>query len=323
MPPDNPGLTVIMPVFNTARYVEKAIDSILQQTFSDFELLIIDDGSTDNSFQVLTEYTDERIRLYRCKKNTGKVAACNSLLSDSRGKYITIHDSDDYSDLKRFEKQISFLERNPSYAMCGTQFYEVNEKGDAARKIILETNPEKIKELIKEDSQFHGPTIIIRREILEKIGGLYRNFRNKEDVDLSMRIAEKYNVINLDEYLYYYRLSPQGLSKVDFDYLRFEGLKVLQLLAQQRKASGSDCLMKGDLEEFDSLLLDIKKPYIEDPSLLYRKAISLSVYFKFWRNAFRYAFRAIVANPGKWINYREFLYVVKVSLADVIMRKSG
>lgn len=317
----NPVLSVIMPAYNAGKYLVHALDSILHQTFGDFELLVIDDGSSDDTHSVLKHYDDGRLRIYRREKNSGKVSACNSVLADCRGKYITIHDADDYSHPERFQKQIGFLETHPSFAMCGTQFFEINERGETVRKIVLETDPESIRDLIRNDSQFHGPTMILRREILDSIGGLYRNFRNKEDVDLSMRIAEKYRVINLSEYLYYYRLIPQGLSKLNFDFLRFEGMKVLQLLAEQRRTRGFDCLMTGDVEEYERLLMSIKKPYIEDPSLLYRKGISLSVYFRFWRNAFLYALRAIAAGPAKWINYREFLYVVKVSLADLLMSK--
>lgn len=314
---DSPTLTVIMPVYNASRYVQQAIDSVLGQTFSDFELFIIDDGSTDRTRDILNRNGDPRIRLFLLEKNIGKVGACNQVLHESTAKYITIHDADDYSHARRFERQIDFLEKNPSFAMCGTQFYEINARGET-RKISLETDPDRIHELLREDSQFHGPTMMLKKAILPEIGGLYRNFRNKEDVDLAMRIAEKYNVTNLDEYLYYYRLIPQGLSKVNFDFLRFEGLKVLQALARERQEEGKDCLMTGDVERYNNLLSVIKQPYIQDPSLLYRKAISLSVYFKFWRNAYLYAFKAIFANPLKSVNYREFLYVIKVSILDLI-----
>ncbi len=323
MPQSRPLLSVILPVFNTGRYVANAINSILGQTFRDFELLIVEDGSIDNSLAVIKSFNDPRIKVYERQKNGGKVNACNQVVFDCAGKYLTIHDSDDISDPRRFEKQLEFLEDHPEFGMCGTQFYEMNQKGQRMRAIALETDPRKLRNLIAVDSQFHGPTMIFRRDILDEIGGLYRDFRNKEDVDLSMRIAEKYPVANLNEYLYYYRLVPQGLSKMNFDFLRFEGLKVLQALAEQRRVSGQDCLMRGDHQAYERILTTIGKPYVEDPSLLYRKGISLSVYFGFWRNAFHYAFRAILANPAKWINYRELFYVVKLSITRVLLRKDG
>lgn len=315
---NSPSLTVIMPVFNTARYVAQAIESVLTQTFSDFELLIVDDGSTDESLAVARGFQDSRIRVFANKSNIGKVAVCNDALSQSRGKYVTVHDSDDYSSPDRFQRQILFLEAHPEFAMCGTWFYEIDQSGSVVREIDLESDPDRLRTLIRSDSQFHGPTMILRRDILEEIGGLYRNFHNKEDVDLSMRIAEKYPVKNLEQRLYYYRLSPQGITKRNFDFLRFEGLKVLQLLSEERRLTGQDCLMRGDLVAYEKLLSRIKQPYLDDPSLLYRKGTSLNVYFRFWQNAFWYAAKAIAANPWKFVNYREFLYVARTYLLSTL-----
>lgn len=315
---NNPLLTVIMPVFNTAPYVAKAIESVLAQTHLDFELLIVDDGSTDNSSAVARGFQDSRIRVFANESNAGKVAVCNDALNHSRGKYVTVHDSDDYSSPDRFQQQISFLEAHPEFGMCGTWFYEIDESGSVIREIDLESDPDRLRVLIRSDSQFHGPTMIFRRDILEQIGGLYRDFHNKEDVDLSMRIAEKYPVKNLAQHLYYYRLLPQGITKRNFDFMRFEGLRVLQLLAEQRRLTGQDCLMRGDLVAYGELLNQIKQPYVDDPSLLYRNGTSLNVYFRFWQNAFWYASKAIIANPWKFVNYREFLYVTRTYLLSTL-----
>jgi glycosyltransferase involved in cell wall biosynthesis len=319
----SPILTVIMPVFNTGRYVRDAVASVLNQSFRDFELLVGDDGSSDNSVDVVRSFNDSRIRVFTFSENEGKVAVCNRLFEQAQGRYATIHDSDDISAPTRFEKQIAFLDDNEDYGMCGTFFREIDRRGKVIRDVALESDPDTLQELIKTDSQFHGPTMVFRTDIVKKAGGLYRDFRNKEDVDLSMRIAEKSLVKNLNEYLYYYRLVPQGLSKVNFDILRFEGLTVLQKLAEQRRVEGQDCLMKGDTEAYNRLLEEIGRPYREDPSLLYRKGVALNVYFKFWTNAFQYALKAVAANPAKWINYREFLYVVKVRLAHLFSRHAG
>lgn len=316
-----PLLSVIMPVYNAGRYVAYAIDSILGQTFSDLELIVVDDASSDDSLVVVKGYDDRRIKVVRLSTNVGKAVACNSVLPQCTGKYITVHDADDISDRLRFEKQVAFLELHAEFAMCGTQFYEINDVGSIIRKVHLDTDPLVLKGLMREDSQFHGPTMVIRKDIIGSVGGLYRDFRNKEDVDLAMRIAEKYPVVNLDEYLYYYRLIPQGLSKVNFDFLRFEGLKVLHLLAEQRSREGVDCLMRGDLKQYEQLLQEIRRPYIEDPSLLYRKGLSLNVYFRFWSNAFYYSRKAILANPSKWINYRELLHLLRIMVSIYLFRR--
>ena len=319
----DPLLSVILPVYNAEKFIKQAITSILKQSFSDFELLVVDDGSTDGTLDLIKEISDPRIKVFKNKINLSKVNSCNSRVQECRGKYMTIHDADDYSAPDRFEKQVEFLEKNPEFAMCGTQFYEVDLNGKVLRKIVLETDPAKLKELVLIDSQFHGPTMIFKKNVLYEIGGLYRNFRNKEDVDLAMRIGEKYPVINLTDYLYYYRLVPQGLSKHNFGFFKFEGMKVLQALSQQRKETGTDCLMTNDEISYNAILNKINQPYRDDPSLLFRKAISLSVYFKFWKNAFYYAFKAIHASPLKAINYKELLYVIKVWLKQLSIRANG
>ena len=114
-----PLITVLMPVYNGAKYLNEAIDSILNQTFSDFELLIIDDGSTDQSIDLIKAYNDPRIKLIVNKKNIGQSATLNKGLELARGKYIARMDQDDISMPERLKKQMGFMDEYPKFAVPG------------------------------------------------------------------------------------------------------------------------------------------------------------------------------------------------------------
>jgi len=116
----NPILTVAMPTYNAEKHIGEAINSVLNQTFEDFELLIINDGSLDHTLEIISSYKDTRIRLIDLEKNKG-IAHCRNLaLQEARGEFIAWTDSDDLNEPTRFEKQIYFLQHNPDFGGCGT-----------------------------------------------------------------------------------------------------------------------------------------------------------------------------------------------------------
>ena len=117
-----PKISVLMPVYNCELYVQEAIDSILNQTFIDFELLIIDDCSTDKTVEIINNYADKRIKLTTKPHNTGLTNSLNYGLSIAQGQYIARMDGDDVSVLDRFEKQVKFLDTNPDIILCGTWY---------------------------------------------------------------------------------------------------------------------------------------------------------------------------------------------------------
>lgn len=126
-----PEVSVIMGVFNSAKKVGVAIESILNQTFTDFEFIICDDASTDNTYETIKEYAgkDKRIKLLKNEKNLGLAGTLNICLESARGKYIARMDDDDFSHPQRFEKQIKFLDENPEYAIVGTSKNYFDENG--------------------------------------------------------------------------------------------------------------------------------------------------------------------------------------------------
>ena len=130
-----PILSIIMPAYNAAPYIQEAIDSILNQTFTDFEFFISDDGSTDDTRRIIDSYSDPRIKALHNTTNLGKTGTVNKLFKLTQSKFITVHDADDISHPNRFTKQIGKLVEDEELLLCGTAFCTVDSDG-----FILEKN---------------------------------------------------------------------------------------------------------------------------------------------------------------------------------------
>lgn len=207
-------VSVLMSVYNGEATLRTSMDSILAQTFSDFEFIICDDGSTDRSWDILCEYQkkDNRVRVFQNPHNLGLAASLNNCLALAKGQYIAREDADDISDPERLEKTLCYLQKeNAPYVGCGVHIFDDN--GVWSHRIY----PEQItKHIIAQKNPFFHPTMIFRREILELAGG-YRvspETRRTEDYDLVMRLAGQ-GVIgkNLQEYLYYVYEPPEAYRR--------------------------------------------------------------------------------------------------------------
>ena len=171
-----PRISVLMPVFNAERYVAVAMESILGQTLEDFELIIVDDGSSDSSLQIVTGYAkaDSRIRLYS-RPNAGLVATLNEMLSVARGSLIARMDADDLSHPTRFERQVAFLDSNTRVAALGCQGKFIDPDGDPLMRLRVPTQHEQIQvELMATRLGIIHPAAMLRRDVLVEVGG-YRN----------------------------------------------------------------------------------------------------------------------------------------------------
>ncbi len=205
---NNPAISVIMTAYNTEKYIKEAIESILNQTFKDFEFIIVDDGSTDNTRLIIEEYAkkDRRIKILYNKKNLGIVKSLNKAIAIAKGKYIARMDSDDVSKLNRLEKQFVFMESNPKVGVCGTNFILINEKGKIIGwKSFPETN-EKCKKAFFFCNPFAHNTVMLRKECFDIFGYYNNDFLYAEDLELWMRFGQKYKLYNLQKYLVYYRV---------------------------------------------------------------------------------------------------------------------
>src|SRR5947209_7771425 len=159
---DAPRLSVVMPVYNAASVVREAIESILNQTFSDFEFIIVDDGSTDDSGKILREYAgrDDRIRLYT-QENHGLVASLNRYCRLANGRYIARMDADDISLPRRFEKQFHFLEAHPEVGILGTWIQDIDENGAPRTAWPVPTDPAVIQWFLMFGNCIAHPSVMV------------------------------------------------------------------------------------------------------------------------------------------------------------------
>lgn len=198
----SPLISVLMGVHNGVPYIEEAVSSILNQTFSNFELIVIDDGSTDDSMSILKGIKDSRLRLFRNFANRGLPATLNRGLSEAIGSFIARHDADDRSLPDRLEKQVEFLTLNPRITAVGTSINIINQDGCFIRGCAMPENP--IPHLGSFNPIAHG-TVMFRRDEVLKEGGYDEFFRYCQDHELWIRLSRHCHLANLREPLYEFR----------------------------------------------------------------------------------------------------------------------
>lgn len=231
---NHPILSVLMPVFNSEQFVAEAIDSILNQTFKDFEFLILDDASTDKSFEIIKDFEnkDSHIKVYQNEKNLGVVESRNKLIELSQGKYIAWIDSDDIALPNRFEKQIKFLEEHPEIGLVGAYPVIIDENSKKTGKWWFETDPQKLKIELFFHSPFLSSSIVIRKSALPQ--NYYDSrFPVAEDFDLYSKISENSEIANIHETLVKYRINSKGLSKSNSEKMENLSVQVIKECAER------------------------------------------------------------------------------------------
>ena len=253
---NKPKISVIMSVYNSEKYLVESIESILNQTFEDFEFIIINDGSTDGSLDIIKKYQkkDKRIILIDNKKNLGLIKSLNKGLEKSRGKYIARMDSDDISLHERFKKQINFLEHNESVFLIGTEGYNIDEFGNLTTKARRLDNFSEIRKKLPKVDLFCHPSVMFRNE-----GNIF--YREKaiycEDYDLWLRpLSEGKVLVNLKKDLIRYRVSKYSVSMNKAAKQQLFVEKIRQFYFQRLKY-GKDKYERFDPKEI--LELDIEK----------------------------------------------------------------
>ena len=215
-----PRISVMMPVFNGERFIAEAIDSILEQTYRDFELLIVDDGSTDGTPAIIHDYAkgDARIRIIQLPENGGLFAARNIGVAEARGELITGMDSDDVCSPQRFEKQVAFLEAHPEVGAVGVSHHVCDENLNPKLSQTLPARHHAIllHSLLYTRSTMKRATMLTRREYLDMRPLYDTTMVACGDVELFLRLvwAKNIRLANLSEQLYWYRRHARTLGRL-------------------------------------------------------------------------------------------------------------
>lgn len=209
----HPLVSVVMPVYNGSRYLREAIDSILSQTYSNFELYIVNDGSTDDSENIIKSYTDPRVKYLANKRNSGICVTLNKGLSASTGKYIARMDCDDISMPHRFEIQVAYLETHPEVGIVGSDIVTFGE-GLEDRYFDFLHDRESCKAGLIFNTCFAHPSVMIRRDVLSAHQLYYDDeFRGVEDYELWCRMARYTHLFNINQPLLHYRLHKNQVTQ--------------------------------------------------------------------------------------------------------------
>lgn len=204
----SPKVSVLMPNYNCEKYIAQAIESILDQSFTDFEFIIIDDGSTDKSWEIIEEYAkkDPRIVAMRNEKNIWVQNTRNLLFEKAKGGYYALFDSDDISHISRLDKQKLFLDANQDIALLWSNFDVIDSLGKVTTKKSFPENDDLIRTLFFQRNPFGQNTIMVRSECIKKVGWYDPKFQVAEDLDLWIRIGSIYKMHNMQEVLVSYRI---------------------------------------------------------------------------------------------------------------------
>lgn len=220
-----PRVSVVMSVFNGMPYLSEAVESILSQTFTDFEFIITDDGSRDGTWEALTTAArrDARIRLIRNPSNIGAAPARNQSMALATGDYIAGQDADDISHPERLARQVEFLDANPAVGVLGTAQTFVDEAGRPLGEMQdpVETEDEALQPLLLDMNCFCAASVMFRRSLLIRVGGYDETMAHSEDYDLLLRLAEATKIGNLLEGLYSYRQHARSSTRTH----RFEQMQ--------------------------------------------------------------------------------------------------
>ena len=207
-------ISILLPVYNSELFIKKTIDSVLNNTHKAFELIIINDGSEDNSLDIIKSYDDPRIKLYN-KSNSGLIETLNYGIRKCKNEIIMRIDSDDIIHSQKIEKQL-FMFKKDKVALLGTEGYTINNAGEVDSTINLPSNHDDIlKAMMNYNASVIHPSIMVYKNVLQSVGLYSPYMKHAEDYDLFLRISKIGKISNLNEKLIYLRKNENNISHLN------------------------------------------------------------------------------------------------------------
>lgn len=307
-------VTIIMPAKNAGDFIKQSIDSILEQTYADFELIIIDDKSTDNTRDVVNNYSDSRIKLID-GSGVGISAAFNEGLKHAKGEYFCRCDADDLFPKERLMKQLQWLHEHPDFiAICGS-YTSIDEKG----RHIIQYHKDTYSRCI--DSKFaeghtitHFGTFLIKTDELRAVVGCRTFFKTAEDIDLQLRLSQRGSIFFMAQNFYHYRLHNLSITHKQSNTQRVFFETFAKACHKDRIMTGSDPLMRGEKIEIPESINETER---SADNHMINQLISESWY---WFNAgnraraFKSGYRLVSMYPIDWLSWRTLLLLTLKSI---------
>lgn len=229
-------VSIIMPIYNGEEYLKDAIRSILTQTFSDFELIISDDASTDASWEIAKHFAieDHRIRILRNQYNLGLIGNLNVLLDAANGDYLARQDQDDISTPERLKHQVDFLDKNPEIGLLGTAFHQIDKNGDILLTTYQPMSDTEIRWKILFANPFAHTSVMFRHNLLHQYGLRYSDkYPHSEDYELWIRMLQYTRAANLSEPFVSWRRNEKGISQTHVEEQTNNFKKILSMQVNQ------------------------------------------------------------------------------------------
>lgn len=323
---NSPRISVIMSAYNCQDLVREAIESILNQTFTDFEFLIADDGSTDNTRNIIDSYSDERIKIFHNSENKHVCWTWNKLLKNANAPYVTFQDADDISYPKRLEILFETAKINPEYAIIGSNHLRPFQKWRSFRTSNFLKTHNEIFEKVKKHGVLDscGPRSLFKKSVIEERGGFREIFPKAgwEDFDLILRIIPEQKIMNISDVLYEYKYYPKSYSRLFSDNFNFEKMYIheigLFLFKERLENKGIDSLIKNDDKNLKCFINNLRNLYEKDKTVILRKISKNQASNKDFKNAFKMVLKAIKNDYLNLDNYLCLFLITKSLIYSVL-----
>jgi glycosyltransferase involved in cell wall biosynthesis len=254
-----------MPAYNCEKFIRIAIDSMLEQTYSNFELLIADDASFDRTKEIIDSYLDPRIKRFHNETNLGYLQASNKLFEKCTGTYVSFQDADDFSDPTRMEKLVSFLENNRDISVVSSDINRLDKDGNIlSRSHFPQSHEDIFRDFLGYRTVMAGSAMMLRAEVVTDIGtyDLYFDRIGYEDFYWFSKIIQKYQVACIGEPLYNYRSNPNSVTKTQKDPKAIIGHDLIIYMLNRRLQGKEDYIESGNWTKADiiaELILTVTK----------------------------------------------------------------
>lgn len=318
-----PLISVIMPVYNAEKYIRRSLESMLNQTYRNLEILIGDDASTDRSVNIISSYDDNRIKVFQYDQNLGYVKNCNTLFEKVTGDFIAFQDADDYASFDKFEKQLDAFQANTELAICGTNFIAYTEDGQPMFCSSFEESHQDVYNAIPSYFPVKPSSFLLKREVYEAIGG-YNLFWDRvggEDYYWFALMLEKYKFFNLKEPLYHYIYSPNSITRTIDNPRKLYAFNILQDLVIQLRTKGSNDLIEGNQLKLETLEQKYAAPFRENKSYIHQKQAVTAFDQGQYLSAVQQMIKAVQKKPASTYNYRTLIYFTRNGIINSVKRK--
>lgn len=309
---NQPLISVVIPVYNAKDYLHDALDSLLNQTYENLEIIIADDGSTDNSLEILHSYQDNRIKFLHNESNQGYLKTCNKLLLAATGDFVTFQDADDISYPNRMKIIVEYLQNNPECKLLTTDYTFINNKSEPFKKNEYQVDFKKLRQDPGYKPYLCGQTIMVHRALIEQYG-VYHPFFDRlggEDYEWLFRIATQSDVqaLHIPQNLYQYRVHQSAVKLGNKDIKKFFILDIVFFIKAHYVKTKQYYLADKYYEEFLSEIKKWEEGYKKNPAKIHIIQSSNAINAKEYKLTFIESFQAIKKQPFYWKVYQNLIY---------------